>query len=110
VLEQIEEIKVDRIFGDTTKLVHDALSELRFGIKEIDPTLLNALDGVKSKFDINLGVLKEKTLAAQKRRNEVAMRQIDKALNALLPNSSLQERELNIAYYMNKYGPSLSSG
>lgn len=107
IVEQIEEVKVDKIFGDTTKLVHDALNEIRFGIKEIDPTLLGTLDGVKSKFDINLGVLKEKALAAQKRKNEVAMRQIEKAVTAFLPNGSLQEREISILHYMNKYGPEL---
>ncbi|MFN0158229.1 MAG: bacillithiol biosynthesis cysteine-adding enzyme BshC [Bacteroidota bacterium] len=107
VLEQIEEIKLDKIFGDTTRLVHDALHELRFGVKEVDPTLTSTLDNVQSKFDGNLGVLKEKSLAAQKRRNEAAMRQIDRAIGSLLPNGSLQERELSILYFMNKYGPEL---
>jgi len=45
------------------------------------PTLLGALESVKSKIDINIGVLKEKSVAAQKRRNEVAVRQIEKAVN-----------------------------
>ncbi len=107
IVEQIEEVKADKLFGDTAKLVHDALNEMRFGIKEIDPTLLATLDGVKSKFDINLGVLKEKSIAAQKRKNEVAMRQIEKAVTAFLPNGSLQEREISILHYMNKYGPEL---
>jgi uncharacterized protein YllA (UPF0747 family) len=44
-------------------------------------------------------------VAAQKRRNEVAIRQIEKAVNGLLPNGGLQERELNVAYFLNKYGP-----
>ena len=107
VLEQIAEVKLDQIFGNTTSLVHDALHELKYGLKEIDPTLLGALEGVKSKIDINLGVLKEKAVAAQKRRNETAVRQIERAASGLLPNGNLQEREINVLYFMNKYGPDL---
>lgn len=107
VLEQIAEVNVEEIFGSTNRLVHDALNELKFGLKEIDQTLLGALEGMKSKIDGNLDVLKEKAFAAQKRRNDIAIRQIEKAANSLLPNGSLQEREINVIYYMNKYGPDL---
>jgi bacillithiol biosynthesis cysteine-adding enzyme BshC len=107
VAERISEVKADVVFGSATSSFHDALNELKFGLKEIDPTLLGALEGVKSKIDGNLSVLKEKTVAAQKRRHETAMRQIDKAIGGLLPNGVLQEREINVVYYMNKYGPDL---
>jgi bacillithiol biosynthesis cysteine-adding enzyme BshC len=104
VVERISEVKLDQIFGNTGSMVHDALNELKFGLKEIDPTLLGSLESVKSKIDTNLNVLKEKAIAAQKRRNETALRQVEKAVNTLLPNGSLQEREINVIYYMNKYG------
>jgi bacillithiol synthase len=107
VAERISEIKADVLFGSATSSFHDALNELKFGLKEIDPTLLGALEGVKSKIDGNLSVLREKTVAAQKRRHETAMRQIERAIAGLLPNGVLQEREVNVIYYMNKYGPDL---
>jgi bacillithiol synthase len=107
VAERISEVKADVLFGSASSSFHDALNELKFGLKEIDPTLLGALEGVKSKIDGNLTVLKEKTVAAQKRRHETAMRQIEKAIAGLLPNGVLQEREINVIYYMNKYGPDL---
>ena len=107
ILDQIAEVKLDQLFGSTTKTVHDALNELKFGLKEVDPTLLGTLDTAKSKIDINIGVLREKAAAAQKRRNETAVRQIERAVGTLVPNGSLQEREINILYYMNKYGPDL---
>ncbi len=107
VVEQISEVKVDEICASASKHIHDALNELRFGLKEIDQTLLGILDGVVGKIDTNIGVLKDKSVAAQKRRNEVAVRQIEKAAQGLLPNGSLQERELSILNYLNKYGPDL---
>jgi uncharacterized protein YllA (UPF0747 family) len=107
VVEQISEVKLEAIFSSTSHRLHESLSELKFGLKEVDPTLLAVLDGVTSKIEINMGVLKEKALAAQKRRNETAVRQIERAVNGLLPNGGLQERELNILHYMGKYGPSI---
>jgi bacillithiol biosynthesis cysteine-adding enzyme BshC len=107
VAERISEVKADILFGSAASSFHDALNELKFGLKEIDPTLLGALEGVKSKIDGNLSVLKEKTVAAQKRRHETAMRQIERAIGGLLPNGVLQEREINVIYFMNKYGPDL---
>jgi bacillithiol biosynthesis cysteine-adding enzyme BshC len=107
VLEQISEVKLEQLFSNTTRTVHDALNELKFGLNEVDPTLLGALETARSKVEINIGVLKEKALGAQKRRNETALRQIDRAVSAVLPQGHLQERELSILYFMNKYGPEL---
>ena len=107
VVEQISSIKLEEIFGNATGSIRSALNEMKFGLKEIDPTLIAALENVQSKIDGNITVLKEKSVAAQKRRNETAVRQIEKAANGLLPNGSLQERELSILYFMNKHGMDL---
>jgi bacillithiol biosynthesis cysteine-adding enzyme BshC len=109
VVEQISEIKLDGLFAGVTKNIHDALGELKFGLNEVDPTLLGALENVSSKIDVNIGVLKEKSVAAQKRRNETAVRQIEKAASGLLPAGGMQERELSPVYYMNKYGEGLGT-
>jgi bacillithiol synthase len=107
VIEQIDEVKVDRLFTEADRLVGEALNELRFGLKEIDGTLQGPLDGIRSKLDTNLRVLREKAMAAQQRRHEAAMRQIERAAGSLLPGSLLQERSISMLYYMNKYGPEL---
>ncbi len=107
VSEQISNIKLDEMFGNANNAIRSALNEMKFGLKEIDPTLIAALENVQSKIDGNLNVLKEKSISAQKRRNETSVRQIEKAASGLLPNGSLQEREISILYYMNKYGMDL---
>lgn len=107
VSEQISSIKLDDLFANANTAVRSALNEMKFGLKEIDPTLIAALENMQSKIDGNINVLKEKAVAAQKRRNETAVRQIERAASGLLPGGSLQEREINVIYYMNKYGPDL---
>ncbi len=108
VVEQISDIKLDTLFANVSGNVHEALNELRFGLNEVDPTLLGALENVASKIDVNVGVLKEKSIAAQKRRNQTAVRQIEKSAAGLLPGGMLQERELCAVYYMNRYGPDVT--
>ena len=107
VSEQISSIKLSEMFGNANTTIRSTLNEMKFGLKEIDPTLIAALENVQSKIDGNMSVLMEKSTAAQKRRNEVAIRQIEKGANSLLPNGSLQEREISPLYYMNKYGMDL---
>jgi uncharacterized protein YllA (UPF0747 family) len=107
VVTQISEVNVDAMFGSAGQRMQEALNELRFGIKEIDPTLLSALETVKAKTEGNLTGLKEKAHTAQTKRNEVAVRQIERAVNGLLPDGALQERTLSIVTFMNKYGPEL---
>ena len=107
VLRQIDGINVDSLFAKAQDSVRGIAGELKFGLTEIDQTLLPPLDGIREKMEGALHGLKEKTLAAQKRRNETALRQIERGLATLLPNGNLQERELNFSYYLNKYGPDL---
>ncbi|MGA9116556.1 MAG: bacillithiol biosynthesis cysteine-adding enzyme BshC [Bacteroidota bacterium] len=107
VLEAVQDVDVEALFGEATRSVHSVLGEMRFGIGEVDPTLLGTLDGVRAKFDISLGVLREKVHTAQKRRHETALRQVERALGAFLPGGVLQERAINPVFYLNKYGPDL---
>ena len=105
VLDQIGDVKVDSIFRETHGRLKDALNELRFGLRELDPTLLGALDGVTERMGKNLDVLKGKATEAQKRRNETALRQLERASQSLMPGGALQERQLSALYYLNRYGP-----
>lgn len=109
VSEQISSIKLDDLFTNANAAIRTALNEMQYALKEIDPTLMGAFENVQAKIEQHLNVLKEKSIAAQKRRNETAVRQIERAANGLLPNGSLQERELNVLHYLNKHGFALMS-
>ena len=105
VTEQVSDFKAHELFANTAGAVEESLNSLRAGMVSIDPTLGGALDGALGKMKATIDVLEQKVVAAQKRQNEVFLRQIDKAALFLFPNSNFQERELNILYFLNKYGP-----
>jgi len=105
IAEQVSEVKVDALFEQLHRRIQEAVAESRFGIQQIDSTLSGAIDSTVSRIESQLNVLKEKTQAAQQRRQDVTMRQIQKVASNIYPKSNFQEREFNVVYYMNKYGP-----
>ena len=92
------------MFKDTSNKIEVALDQLKEKLFEFDRTISDASTKYKQKIFNDLDVLKEKALDAQKKKHEVTLRQIDKAINSLYPNSNLQERELNFIYFAHKYG------
>jgi bacillithiol biosynthesis cysteine-adding enzyme BshC len=104
VSEQISDIKVEDMFQNVATRMKESLNELKFGINQIDPTLLGALETTRLKIESQLSVLKEKTIIAQKKKNEIALKQVEKVANNTLPFGELQERQINVIYFANKYG------
>jgi uncharacterized protein YllA (UPF0747 family) len=43
-------------------------------------------------------------IGAQKRKNEIAVRHVEKVAAFIYPRFALQERQLNVLYFMNKHG------
>jgi bacillithiol biosynthesis cysteine-adding enzyme BshC len=104
VTQQISDFKIEPLFTDTAGTIEESLDSLRSGLEKIDPTLVPALENTLAKIAAHLSVLKEKTAAAQARQNETALRQIDRVSDSIFPLSSLQERKINLIYFLNKYG------
>lgn len=104
IADSSSEIKVSDIFGRVEKELLAVFEGLSQDITMIDPTLTDVVSGAKLKSEQYLNVVRDKALAAQKRKNEVIFRQIYKTSNVLYPDENLQERELNFIYFANKYG------
>ncbi|MEK6755794.1 MAG: bacillithiol biosynthesis cysteine-adding enzyme BshC [Bacteroidota bacterium] len=104
VASQLGAINVDELFGETVLAIQELLDRAQEPLQGIDPTLLGALDNTTKRILGSVEGLKEKAIAAQKRQHEVALRQIDKAANLVFPRLNFQERELNVLYFLNKYG------
>ncbi len=82
-----------------------SLESLREKVNQADPTLDGALTSLKGKVLTAVRDFESKTLAAERKRHATTKAQLDKLLAALLPSGELQERELNLVYFLNKYGP-----
>jgi uncharacterized protein YllA (UPF0747 family) len=104
ISESISDFKVEELFSNTMGTVSESLTSLKDGLESIDPTLVPAMENTLVRMQGALNGLKEKTLAAQVRQHEISLRQLDKVAISLFPNSNLQEREMNIIYFLNKYG------
>jgi bacillithiol biosynthesis cysteine-adding enzyme BshC len=105
VSEQVAEVKVDALFSALEIRINEAITEARFGIQQIDPTLLGTVDGVQSKFRQFIDVLQQKTRKAQQQKEDISLKQIRKASMNIFPNGNFQEREFTVLQYLNKYGP-----
>ena len=104
IIDLISEVNIEFIYSEASHRLNDLTNEMKWGLNYIDPTLVGALETTRSKIESLIQTLKAKTEEAQKRKHEIALRQIQKVINTILPNNNFQERELNIVYFMNKYG------
>ncbi|MHB8580850.1 MAG: bacillithiol biosynthesis cysteine-adding enzyme BshC [Ignavibacteriaceae bacterium] len=104
VINSISETTLDDIFLETTNTIETAFDHLKEKLFDFDKTLSDASSKYKQKVSQYLNEFKIKSIEAQKRKHETTLRQIDKIINIIYPNSTLQEREINFIYFMNKYG------
>ena len=104
VIETISEVDIEELFNNSATRIKDLINEMRFGLNYIDPTLQSPLDTTHEKMAAHLAALKAKVMAAQQIKHETALRQLQKVTHLIYPNGNFQERELNIIYFMNKYG------
>ncbi len=103
VMDSISKTSVDEIFNEASYKIENVLDQLKERLFEFDKTMSDAGSKYKQRIFHDLEILKEKTIDAQKRKYETTLRQIDKVVNVILPNSTLQERQINFIYFANKY-------
>jgi bacillithiol synthase len=107
VIENVSSFSTDDIFKETEEQFEYAMDQLKEKLFEIDKTVSDSSTKYKQKIFSYLGELKTKAVEARNKKHEVTIRQTQKIVNAVFPNQNLQEREINILYYMNKYGKDL---
>lgn len=105
ILNYLDSNNINRSFDEAIAEIENVYEKLTEEIIHIDKSLLNTIDKNKERTLNNIQQLRSKVEKAAERRYEDSLRQIDKARTLIYPNNNLQERELNIIYFLNKYGP-----
>lgn len=86
---------------ETFKLELDTLEER---LRQIDPTLAEALETGRRKINYQLEGLRTRFHRAQMGRDRAAHRQLERAIAALYPHKTLQERHINITSLFARHG------
>ena len=93
------------LFAKVEESVNIELNRLDQELAQFDPTLAENLAKRRRKIIYHIGALRHKFHNAQMRKDEVIQHQLASLFAALLPNRHLQERSLNVTYFINRYGP-----
>jgi uncharacterized protein YllA (UPF0747 family) len=103
VVEKLSEVKVEDEISKYMDDMNKTFYDMRNMTVKVDQTLLSAVDNMKEKMKQSLEQFKNKLINSQAKKSETTNTQIDKVVNNIFPNHNLQERIINIAYFLNKY-------
>ena len=104
VVKTLSEHNLEENFNNVNNTIADSLENLTTLLSKIDTNLSNVAESTKGKILHQLKVLKSKSMKSQENTFDSTLRQISKAQNLIYPNNNLQERELTILSFVNKYG------
>lgn len=91
-------------FDHTAETFDRELDALQQRLKQVDPTLADALDKGRAKIKYQLDGLRTRFQRAQIGRDEALRRQLERAFDLLYPAKTLQERHVNIASLLARHG------
>jgi uncharacterized protein YllA (UPF0747 family) len=104
IVEQHLNKQSAKTFADVEEKINTELNRLDQELSQLDVTLAENLAKRRRKIIYHIGALRHKFHRAQLRKDEVINRQFREMFAALLPNKHLQERTLNITYFLDRYG------
>ncbi|CAN5436519.1 bacillithiol biosynthesis cysteine-adding enzyme BshC [soil metagenome] len=97
-------LSVEEIFTKFTDEYNSLVYSFQEELEKVDKNLVGSLSKKNQQYSDSINILKEKFSASQVNQNTVANKQLSKILNVIYPANTLQERYLNILYFINKYG------
>lgn len=92
------------LIADVEARINSELDRLGKGLSAIDITLAENLAKRRRKINYHISAIRNKFHHSQFERDAAIRRQVDSMFDALLPHQHLQERSLNITYFLNRYG------
>ncbi len=107
-ITKVVENSIDRdtaaAFEETERLLNEQLAKLEQSLKRSDGSVIDALKRAREKMLYQLEHLRTRFIHASAHREEATYRQIERAYASLMPNKNFQERELNVFYFLSRYG------
>jgi bacillithiol biosynthesis cysteine-adding enzyme BshC len=94
----------DAAMTSAEQAVTERVEALKAIVAPIDPTLGGAVDTTIDRMRDTLKALQSKTVQAAKRKDETLRRQFAKTRTLTFPEGVPQERALNVAFFVNRYG------
>lgn len=104
ILRSISEVNSEQIFSDLKEELTGIFYTYEKELSRIDPGQTDSFRKRNKQFLESLEIAKSKFSESQTRHNEVLSNQLKKVMTNIYPGSNLQERVLNITYFLNKYG------
>lgn len=100
-------IDIEALFGEWIGVHEHKANMVEIEIARLDASLKGAVETAQEKIRHAISVLKDKTVAAEKRSQSQTVGQISKAFHNLYPRSTYQERLLSSMHFINKYDTAL---
>ena len=97
------EVDVDAVFSEALPQLHQTINALKPEVEAVDRTLGSSAEATRAAIMDEMKTLKQKVVRAEKRQQDEVRTQIEKAYVNLRPNGALQERMINVLYFLNKY-------
>jgi len=94
-------------FTETERVLNEHLDKLGEALRNTDATLSDPLERARGKILYQLEHLRTRFIHSSAHREQTVYRQVERAFTTLYPDKNLQERELNVYYFLSRYGPSL---
>jgi uncharacterized protein YllA (UPF0747 family) len=100
---------LDKEFGQLRSDIFNRFEQFSEQSISFDPSLRDFAKQTFSKIDFTLKTFEEKLFASHKRRSKETRDRIYRLRNAMYPNNALQDRSLNVSYFIAKHGPGIIS-
>jgi bacillithiol biosynthesis cysteine-adding enzyme BshC len=104
VVEEHLGTETGQTFDHAEETINHELDQLRARLRDVDPTLADALETGRRKINYQLHGLRTRFHRAQMNRDRAVHRQIERAFSCLYPEKTLQERRLNITSLVARHG------
>ena len=104
VVTRVLDPGTEAVIAETKGEIGRQLDRLRATLNEVDPTIAAALDTRRRKIEYHLNNLRQKYVRARAHQDHSVRARLLAAESLLYPAQNLQEREVNIFYFIARYG------